>query len=343
VHTGYGLQFASLVRDLTETLRLDEAHIPGPLVPFFEALAAVNGPFEWIGDVTPAIPNFSNFWNEAEFTPNIDYIRSVPVPAVLLDQLTHFATWVIPDGQTTYGNFLWYHNVFSTPANATLRATYRLAPSCSGSLFTTESQANSARAFWNRSISALPRTNSANAAFTSWTQIFGFESQGNAPQLSWFQDIAIIMQKYCQYFNGSRALKMISPVGIGSTLISAEPQSNGPTRNWLYPNTPPAAFLSSRFPPIHEIPDRLRLDFKHADHTLEEIAEQYASLCSEHIQWDRNNAAQHGLDPINGNNLREGSYWTMMPHRINRSLNLKSQYAQLIASRYHQVTASRSE
>ncbi|CAH9103830.1 unnamed protein product [Cuscuta europaea] len=37
--------------------QIGECMIPGPLVPFFQSLAAVNGPFDWVGDIVPHLPD----------------------------------------------------------------------------------------------------------------------------------------------------------------------------------------------------------------------------------------------------------------------------------------------
>lgn len=343
--SGYGLQFASLLHDMTSILRIDECLIPGPLVPFFESLAAVNGPFDWIGDVTPALPEFDDVFNTATFTTQQDYLRSLPIPAVLLDQLAYFSTWIVPPNQTVYGNFEWFRNIFSAPANAQPTARFRIGPHSCGSLHATQNQVNAAREFWNPAFANFARINTAagQPALVNWSQILGFTNQTGHVQLEWFQHVTIVMQKYCQYFNGSRALKTISPTGLGSVLVRAVPNSAVATRNWLYPRNIPDAFLSSRFAPLHEIPTQLSLNFVHSDHEIEEVAEQYAILTSTNIQWSENNPAQHALAQIHAAATHVGDYWNMMTHRQATGINLKVQYAQLIASRYHQVTALRSE
>jgi hypothetical protein len=345
VHTGYGLEFSDLVRNMTEILRLDECMIPGPLVPFFESLAATNGPFDWIGDITVALPNFEASWSTTDWHIQNDWIRSIPLPALLLDQLAYFGTWTPPDGQTIYNNFEWFRNIFSVPSAAHATRFNRLGPHSTGSLFSTQSQTESARAFWNRAFQGFTRLNAADGqpALNSWVQLLGFTGQTNTIQIDWFQQIAIVMQKYAHFFNGSKQLKTISPVGLGAVLVTAKPQGNTETRNWLYPATFPGPFLSSRFAPLREIPNAVRLDFAHSDHDVEEIAEQYAILCSTNVQWSANNAPQGTWRRINRQNTHEGDYWTMMTHRQALAINLKAQYAQLIAGRYHQSVATRSE
>jgi len=341
--SGYGLQFASVLRDLNEILHLDQCVVPGPLVPFFQALASVNGPFDWIGDIVSALPDFPTLWNANDWHPNASYFRSVPIPAVLLDQLHIFSIWPVPSNQTLYGNFEWYRNIFAQPANAHNVRHNRMSPVSAGSLYTTAGQTDNARSFWNPFFAPQARNQIAAAQpLNQIAQLFGFVRQNGVVTLDWFQHVTSIMHKYVQFFNGSTALKSIAPNGIGSVLVHARPQGNADTRNWLYPAAIPGAFLSSRFLALREIPTAVKLDFQHSDHEIEEIAEQYAILCSTNVQWARNNATQHGMTAINVDHTHEGTYWNAPSHRRVNGVNLKVQFAQIISHRYHQTTANKS-
>jgi hypothetical protein len=264
---------------------------------------------------------------------------------VLLDQLAYFATWQIPANQTLYGNFEWFRNIFSVPAGNHHNINNRIGPNASGSFFTTQAQVNAARDFWNAAMQGFARFNAAQGQpeITLWTQFFGFTSQAGVAQFEWFQHIAIVMQKYSQFFNGSRALKSVSLTGLGSVLVSAVPMALPNTRDWLYPLNIPGSFLSSRFAPPHEIPTYALINYEHSDHDVEEVAEQYAILCSTNVKWGQLNLPQHGWAPIVLANTHHGDYWNMMVHRKATLINLKLQYAQVISSRYHQTVALRSE
>jgi hypothetical protein len=264
---------------------------------------------------------------------------------VLLDQLAYFALWQIPQGQTIYGNFEWFRNIFSVPAGNHHTINNRIGPNASGSFFAVEAQVNAARGFWHAAMQGFARSNAAQGqnALTLWTQFFGFTSQAGNSQYEWFQHIAITMQKYSQFFNGSRTLKSVSLTGLGSVLVTALPMAQVGLQNWLYPQNIHASFLSSRFAPPHEIPTYGYFNFEHSDHDIEEVAEQYAILCSTNVKWGENNRHQHGWLPIQTVNTHHGEYWNMMPHRKAMLVSLKLQYAQVIASRYHQSVALRSE
>jgi len=343
VNSGYAPFFAQLLEDLETHMRINECLVPGPLVPFFSALAAVNGPYDWIGDIVPAIPNATDFLyqiDDGHWCLNPNFCRSLPFPALLLDQLAYFATWQPTAPNTVYGSFQWYRNQFSSP-RARFTNTMFMTPDHCGSIFTTETQTTQARSFWNPILRNFTRVDATDGhdILNDWIQLFGFSTQADEMQTHWFQHVAIIMQKYCQYFNGSIPLKAISPTGIGAVSIYGRPVNATNVRRWLYPQHVFEAFLTSHFPPVHEIPDALVVTFQHADIDAEEIAEQYALTTHTNMQWAANIATQHAWTAINRDTTHSGSYWTMMAHRLSNGLRFKTQYAQLIASRYHQQAA----
>jgi len=344
-NSGYGSEFANLLNELVTYLRIDECVIPGPLVPFFQSLAAVNGPFEWIGDVLPALPDFDAVWTAADFSPSSSFARQIPVPVILLDQLAYFATRANPANvQSQYTTFEWYRNVFQQ-GQGTFNARVRLGPQMCGSLFTTQAQFDAAKSFWNAVFTGFTRVNGAlaDAPFLNYVQWLGFMSQAGTPQTSWFQHVCIVMQKYCQYFNGSVPLKSILPVGIGSVVIFGQPLTSVQTRDWVYPLAARLeAFTSARFNPLRELPDTFQVKFMHSDHEIEEQAEQYAILSHTNIDWSTIRT-QNGWTAISRHDTHRGDYWNMIPFRYSNSISLKLSFAQVIASRYHQQAANRAE
>ncbi|ACA81390.1 coat protein [Beet cryptic virus 1] len=344
VASGYGALYSSLINDLIGHLRIDECMIPGPLVPFFQSLGAVCGPYEWIGDIVAAFPDFLTLWDAENFCPTADLARTCPVPAIMLDQLHYFATWTIPAEQILYTNFQWYRNIFSLGLGAG-NANNRIGPQLCGSLYSPRAQVDSARAFWNAALSSgITRTNAAeaNGAFYTYAQLLGFISQNGTLQLDWFQQVAVVMQKYTQYFNGSTPLKSISTIGIGAVAVIGAPTPDPATRDWFYPAaTGIEPFLCSRFAPRREIPNTLGMIFSHADHELEEQAEQYAILTHTNIRWSPSVVAQNAWTAVNDGASRNGDYWIMMNYRFSTRISLKTQFAQVIASRYHQQAANR--
>ncbi|CAH9131074.1 unnamed protein product [Cuscuta epithymum] len=176
VNSGHGAMF-----DLPH-FQIGECMIPGPLVPFFQSLAAVSGPFDWIGDIVPHLPGFSIFWNAVGFHANSDYARQVPVPALILDQLYHFATWQIPEDTTIFDKFEWYGNIFSQDID-THNSFNCMGPQLCGSLWTSSEQLEAARWFWNAAFCDIrfSRVDATRDPFSHYHQLFGFVSQTGTP------------------------------------------------------------------------------------------------------------------------------------------------------------------
>lgn len=347
VTSGYAPFLAQLLHDLEQQLNFSELLVPGPLVPFLSALAAVSGPYDWIGDIVTALPNLDQIIGATVGNPwqiNENFMRLIPIPLVLLDQLAYFARWVVPAGQSLYGNFEWFRNILSLGIGAS-SPTFRMGPNLCGSLYSTQTQVTDARNFWHARFAGFTRFNAAagQAVPTEWTQLLGFTTQTGVSQLNWFQHVTIIMQKYCQFFNGSVPLKAISPTGIGAVSVFGRPVNNADVRNWLYPDVADLTpFLSSRVLPLRDISDNLSIIFEHADVDAEEVAEQYALTSHTNIQWNANIATQNGWTVIDRNTTHTGSYWQMMAHRYSSRISFKMQYAQVVASRYHQQSANKT-
>nr|QRG29185.1 putative CP [Amaranthus cryptic virus 3] len=336
--------FSTELDMLYNGLQISECMIPGPLVPFFQSIAAVNGPFEWIGDITPAFLDLASLWNGASYHPTADAARTTPFPVIMLDQLYHFSSRAIGANVVAYTDFQWYRNIFGINLGAQ-DILHRINPQSCGSLFCSQAQFDSARAFWNPALDGFTRISNAAAQpqLTSLLQFYGFQAQTGAYQTSWFQHVVIVMQKYCQYFNGSVPLKSVLPTGIGAVVIVGRPRDGAAARNFIYPAANAVEpFASSRFEPRRPIPTTMPITFGHADHEIEEQAEQYAILSHTNIAWDLV-TAQNNQTAINADNIRSGSYWTMAPFRYSSPLSLKTQYAQIIASRYHQQAANRAQ
>ena len=169
---------------LNELEFLKHCIVPGPLVSFFQSLSSFNGRFF---DITPIIPDFTSLWNASAFHINADYARQIPITAIILDQLHHFAT----SDDTDSFQFQWYGNVFSQSSQGYNKLN-RIGPQLCGSLFSTPQQTASARAFWSSVFAGATRVNAADetARFTSILNLFGFENS----QTNWFQYTCITIQ-----------------------------------------------------------------------------------------------------------------------------------------------------
>lgn len=104
---------------LESHLRISECTIPEPLVPFFQALAAINGPFVCMGDIVLFMMELPSIWSPTGFHPTANVARQLPIPAIILDQLYALTRFANDDPATpTYPTFNWYRNVFGLDINS---------------------------------------------------------------------------------------------------------------------------------------------------------------------------------------------------------------------------------
>lgn len=328
--SGYGILYADTLRFLDETLRIKECPVPGPLVPFFQAISSVSGATEFVGDTTPYVPDFYDLWSQ-DFHVRYQYARSIPIPAILLDQLHRFATWPIPDGENLYDNFLWYDNIFEQAAGAHSNL-HHLGPQTTASLHTTEELLINAREFWNDALAhGITRTSAEDIPFDSPLQLFGFKSQADRTQINWFQTITETMQDYCNHFSQTKPLGSISTIGIGSVLVYGTTVNSTAMRNWIYPDADgiasfPTAIIEAPRPIVNTMVFR----FLHADHLIESQAEQYGITTHTNIIWGSNAQTQHNWNQLVMDDTHTGNYWRIPFFRASFGADIASQYASII-------------
>jgi hypothetical protein len=275
-----------------------------------------------------------------------NWLRLVPLPAAILDQLHHWTFWTVTAGNTRYANFEWYRSVFGQAAAAS--GPHRHSPNSVAPLYVSNAQHDAAHIQWLSILgpnanSVYTRHNAVSAAaFDSYFHFCGFHD-ANANQrtvVDIFTAVARTMQSYSLYFSGSVPLKAIATAGIGAGIPRGIPTTHADIRNWLYPNGYPAPRPSNSQRAIHAIPRLFSVRFHHADHELEEIAEQYA--ITTHINIDlghAHNAPQHGyVAPVN---TVHGTLWTMVNFRSTGVTSVHDSYGLTIASRYHHSTQLR--
>ncbi|KAG2308896.1 hypothetical protein Bca52824_028644 [Brassica carinata] len=259
-------------------------------------------------------------------------MNEVPIPAIILDQLHHFATY---NDDTDSFQFQWYSNVFSLSIQDYNKLN-RIGPQLCGSLFATPQQTASARAFWRSVFSGATRVNAADetARFTSVLNLFGFKKS----RTNWFQHTCIVMHNYSKYFNGSVPLSSILPTGLGAVAVRGVPSVDEATRSFLYPTDAEIEpFTSSRFHPRRQIPSALSMTFQHCEYDgLDEKAERYATVAHTNLRWPLENEGQNEWTRVNSCVTHRGDVWSFMCHRfLNPVVNLHFQLGQVIVSRYH--------
>jgi hypothetical protein len=333
--------------DCTKYLHFQNCMIPGPLVPFFSALAASSASFDWLGDFLPGLPTPEEMLANQDGMINANWSRSVPFPAAILDQLVHFVVYTPTAPATRYSSFQWYRSIFGlASANS---APLRIGPQAAASMYVSQQQVDTAHPFWQGLIgtTAAPiytRQTSANVElFDNFFQFCGFVDGNANPRMHTdiFNAVSRCMQTYCQYFNNSVAIRAISPTGLGATIPRGIPQGNATTRDWLYPAAYPQPRLSNYGLAIHPLPAHLGVRFEHADHELEEVAEQYAITTHINVHLGHtNNAPQNGFAAPTNNYT--GDAWRMLMFRKSGFVQIHNAYGHTIAARYHLSTAARA-
>jgi hypothetical protein len=345
VETRYGSPNENeLYRDLCDNLQILDLIIPGPLVPFFVALASAAADKDWIGDFMPGMPTITELFAGSPHINNM-WLRLLPFPLFLLDALIHFAR--VDDAQGSHTAFEWTRNIFSTtgtPTDPTHTdvAWNRLGPNFVAPLYATSSQHDNARTFWKTAL-ATPTysryTRASVLTLSNFAQFTGFADNNGTFRLNWFTACTTIMQKYSFFFNGSIALKDISPTQLGAIIPRGIPTANAATRDWLYPARAPGTQTSNSFTAINALPHELRVAFQHADTDLEQVAEQYAVTTHVNVDWSQGNNTQNGWTQIAQANTHVGSAWTFAAHRRSSPLTVHYAYTQSVTSRYHVSTA----
>lgn len=339
-NAGIGSRFRSLLSDLIDGLHLNECMIPGPLVPFFQAVTATNGHYDWSGDIVPVFPPFRAFWNNADSSIRQDFARLVPFPALMLDQLVRFSRTVPQNGLLPYDTFLWYNEVFGLPF-ANLSRSYHLGPQLCGSLHSSRSQFSSAHRFWSNRLRNFDLIDLTEDHFGGYLHFLGITSiADDTAQTSWFLQVSLAMQNYCRYFQGSTTLGSISTTGIGASAIYGTPTAARAVNYWYYPKRARIApFSSAQIEALRPIPPTLQVTFRHADTQVEEQAEYYAILTHTNIDWSTLVNRSTSLNNVDITHIRSGRYWTALFHRTSNPVNIVDQFQQYISAVYHRRTA----
>jgi hypothetical protein len=351
VNAGYGSpQEIEFVDQMIRFMHINQCMIPGPLVPFFQALAASSSAYDWLGDILPGFPTVNEMLGHNNGHIESNWVRHIPFPAAILDQLHYWTFYTVPAATTRYANFEWYRNVFGqTQTLHPFTAMHRHSPNASASLYVTAAQQDNAHTRWlailgptNTSVYTRHTVNNISTSL-NFFEFCGFtDGHANTRTITdIFLNIAFTMQTYASHFNASVPLSAISPTGLGAAIPRGIPISQVDIRNWLYPAAPPPVRTSSVMQPIHPIPRMFGVRFEHADPDLELVAEQYAITAHINIDFSHgNNPVQNGYVAIA--NLYSGSMWQMLHFRRTGIVTVHNSYGMTIASRYHQSTALRT-
>jgi hypothetical protein len=308
--------------------------VPGPLVPFFQALAACSAPFSWFGDICPGMPSATELDMTAlrGFAILTHWMRILPSPVFLIDCLRYHAGTTFNAQNPATGSSRIYHRIFGQDPATTQTGWNLLGPSVVASIVSTTQIVENSVAYWSTRTDLLPAAFTSNVTrLSNIAQFFGFQGSDGNDSLRWLQPVFAVMQTYCSFFRGSVPLASISPVGLGASIPRMLIASRTATRDWIYPNAPPTADTSrlGRQPPA-----AFRTRAIHSDHTLPEVAEQYAQLTTINVDFS-SISAQHGHTEINNDRIRAGPIWELTDQRQGMLIAPHHGYSQMVASHYH--------
>lgn len=335
--------------------------VPGPLVPFFEALAACNGPNANYGNVTFGIPNSYGVSQSSHFMfrDRLDVI--LPNNIFCLDQFMRYIQAIAP--------------VNAVPAPVTLSSTdsflmdiYGQAPAADAAnrrailnplaRFDVNIPQSVIQSFststtsWRTNLPFDPATNQSsyvagnNQTALNFAQILGFQGFGTQAHRTygWFTHVSRIMQTYCTFFRDTTSLGSITTTGIGANYVTGKIDTNPENRAALLfePMTRQVRFQANAavirydLPPHHNI----WITFQHSDDSLGEISEQYGVLCQLDLDWTFVNDGDntHSQGPMR-NTVATGPLEQRLIVRTSRSLNVQDRIPGIITGYYHSTTA----
>nr|AFY23215.1 coat protein [Diuris pendunculata cryptic virus] len=198
--------------------------VPGPLVPFFQAIGICAGPYDSYGDICPVFPRTrggrANFWFLQRGLQ-----RLVPPVHLFMDQLNFLANLnaAIIAAANNHPVHIWT-NVFGNNVGNALDNTAAqirnagIFPGVSNTFNASQTQIQN---FWhNRNALQLPTRLTTNQGPNRELTLGEYLRLGTAGEIhaQWFSTSVSIMQRYCQFFQGSTSLAGISTIGFGASI-----------------------------------------------------------------------------------------------------------------------------
>jgi hypothetical protein len=317
--------------------------VPGPLVPFFEALGATSGPTTRYGNVTYGIPSDLNVSQNTFYCPaNRSYLL-LPNVILILDQMIQVFT--LP-GNVVDATDYWYVSIFGAAAhnNEDTRA-LMLIPHARNNPTVSHNQV---RAFIGQNTQWRPilpfdaagnasqYTVGNNADTLSMLQFLGFYGVGanaNVPY-RWFSRISSTMQVYSAFFNNSVPLASISNVSTGAIYVTARFLGTAQNIASLTPNPVVVrpVYNNVGVPRYRNYPIAgCQAIYQHSVEKLDSTAEQLGALAQFNTDWS---ALTEAIRPARAN-IVFGPGFEHPVIRSSNAVDLTPLIGSNIASYYH--------
>jgi len=315
--------------------------IPGPLVPVYQAIAHVSGPFEWIGNIAPSLTDITRATSGQDFSTRSNAIHILPSIPLIVDQIQWFlSTFNITADNEQFISDNFYSNIFGQAAAAGTAGTHAmLAPHTRHNVSASTQQYKAFKAQAN-AFSFPPRLAvPTNNVYLDVYEYFRFKPLGsNANTYQWFSTIASTMQRYCQFVRSSVPMSSISLTGLGADIPI-----------WHYRDKddfPPVELISEQnfkdpqgntrvqFSQHFRVPPPTSLSAKgyHFDPELEELTEQFSAATQVNVSFRKIN--QDKEFPTDAQ-LHVGPAWTLPIIRESPVIDVLPTHGPLIMTHYH--------
>lgn len=290
---------------LDNNFKAEHLKIPGPLVIFFQGLAANAGPTENYGNVIygiPANPGVSQ-QNEFRFANRLNL--HLPNVIFILDQFMRTLQDIAPAGNVPgviaqASTDRVYMSIFGTAAaNAAPNRPCMLTPSARHEVQVTTSLLAglaSSSNIWRNTLPFDPATNTSTyltgiaPGLLDLPQILGFRGYGATANsyFNWFTQVARVMQPYADFFKDSVSLGAITTVGIGINYVRTVYQATPETATTLLHEVTVRdvryqAAGTSRYaiPNYNNVVTR----HQHSEEYLDAVTEQAGTLTQINVSW----------------------------------------------------------
>nr|DBA06991.1 TPA_asm: coat protein [Alphapartitivirus sp.] len=295
---------------LDSHFKAEHLKIPGPLVVFFQSLAANAGPNENFGNMTFGIPSTTSMCQKNHYLWNDNLHLILPNIILTLDQFARLINMLAPNNaaapalSNTHTDNL-YGNVFGEQANNnTANRIVMLSPNARQEVQTTVGLLSGLAASANIWRSTLPLDNNGHSIYTSGQntsplsldQILGFRGvlTHYRQTYNWFSQVARIMQPYCDFFKDSVSLGAISTIGTGIgyivTTYTGDPSN---AHHLLHEITTRDVRYREAGTPRYDIPTfgDIATWHSHPEEYLELVTEQAGTLTQLNTNWDALNTS----------------------------------------------------
>jgi len=348
---------------LENQFNIAHAKIPGPLVPFFQGLAACSGPSDLYDNVTYGIPSNLDASQANHYLAQNQLNQHIPSIIHMLDQFMRLIDRFAPAGAPPIAATLamtdsHFINILGTAAaqNAgnqivlkacNMRVDINVSLNVMQSFFSSVNLWRTILPF-DRATGRSVYTAGNSNTILALDQYLGFRGPtATTSQLTytWFREVNRIMQGYADFFRDSVSLGAINTSGIGAIYIETFIANSDENAALL---TADAQIRDVRYQAAgttrYEIPilTDLELAFLTEEDGLDLVAEQIGMLCSYNTIWQINNNANTAHPGPATANIQLGPVWSRPTLKTtNGIVQPLRYYSNLISGYFHTPTAGK--